>query len=429
MAKQSESLFQRAQEVIPGGVNSPVRAFGGVGGAPLFIEMGQGGRIFDADNLQYIDCVGSWGPMILGHGHRYVVEAVKKAATRGFSFGAPTAGEIELAEMIVQAVPSMEMVRLVNSGTEATMSALRLARAATGRSKVLKFEGGYHGHVDSLLVKAGSGGATFNVPDSAGVPAELANLTLIARYNDLEDVRAQMSSEVSAIIVEPVAGNMGCIPPQPGFLQGLREICDEHGALLILDEVMTGFRVAYGGAQARYDVRPDITTLGKIIGGGMPIGAYGASKEMMSLVSPLGPMYQAGTLSGNPVAVAAGRATLSVLRNSSIYDDLEERSGEFEIGVRGAADKHNVPITFNRVGSMWTLFFTEGPVTDFASANTSNREKFARFFHLMLGEGVYLPPSQLESAFFSAAHAKKDIQQLVERVDRVMKKVAWEFGT
>ncbi|HEY0372314.1 MAG TPA: glutamate-1-semialdehyde 2,1-aminomutase, partial [Thermoanaerobaculia bacterium] len=358
MAKQSESLFQRAQEVIPGGVNSPVRAFGGVGGAPLFIEMGQGGRIFDADNLQYIDCVGSWGPMILGHGHRYVVEAVKKAATRGFSFGAPTAGEIELAEMIVQAVPSMEMVRLVNSGTEATMSALRLARAATGRSKVLKFEGGYHGHVDSLLVKAGSGGATFNVPDSAGVPAELANLTLIARYNDLEDVRAQMSSEVSAIIVEPVAGNMGCIPPQPGFLQGLREICDEHGALLILDEVMTGFRVAYGGAQARYDVRPDITTLGKIIGGGMPIGAYGASKEMMSLVSPLGPMYQAGTLSGNPVAVAAGRATLSVLRNSSIYDDLEERSGEFEIGVRGAADKHNVPITFNRVGSMWTLFFT-----------------------------------------------------------------------
>ncbi|MGZ5440626.1 MAG: glutamate-1-semialdehyde 2,1-aminomutase [Thermoanaerobaculia bacterium] len=428
MAKQSEALFQRAQEVIPGGVNSPVRAFRGVGGAPLFIEQGQGSRIFDADNLQYIDCVGSWGPMILGHGHRYVVEAVKKAATRGFSFGAPTAGEIELAEMIVQAVPSMEMVRLVNSGTEATMSALRLARAATGRSKILKFEGGYHGHVDSLLVKAGSGGATFNVPDSAGVPAELTNLTLIARYNDLEDVRKQMSDEVAAIIVEPVAGNMGCIPPQPGFLQGLREVCDQHGALLILDEVMTGFRVAYGGAQARYNIRPDITTLGKIIGGGMPIGAYGASRKIMELVSPLGPMYQAGTLSGNPVAVAAGRATLSVLRNSSIYDDLEERSGEFEAGVRTAADKHNVPITFNRVGSMWTLFFTEGPVTDFDSANTSNREKFARFFHLMLAEGVYLPPSQLEAAFFSWAHAKKDIQQLVERVDRVMKKVAWEFG-
>jgi glutamate-1-semialdehyde 2,1-aminomutase len=432
MGKHSESLFQRAKEVIPGGVNSPVRAFRGVGGSPLFIEMAQGSRIFDADNLQYIDCVGSWGPMILGHGHRYVVEAVKKAATRGFSFGAPTAAEIDLAEMIVQAVPSMEMVRLVNSGTEATMSALRLARAATGRKKVLKFDGGYHGHVDSLLVKAGSGGATFNVPDSAGVPAELADLTLIARYNDLEDVRAQIedhADELAAIIVEPVAGNMGCIPPADGFLQGLRTICDETGAMLILDEVMTGFRVSYGGAQALYDIKPDITTLGKIIGGGMPIGAYGASRKVMELVSPLGPMYQAGTLSGNPVAVASGRATLSVLKNSSIYQDLEERSAEFEAGVRAAADKHAVPITFNRVGSMWTLFFNDGPVTDFDSANRSNREKFARFFHLMLGEGVYLPPSQLEAAFFSAAHAKKDISQMIERVDRVLKKIAWEFGT
>jgi glutamate-1-semialdehyde 2,1-aminomutase len=432
MAKQSESLFQRAQEIIPGGVNSPVRAFRGVGGAPLFIDTAQGARIFDVDNLQYIDCVGSWGPMILGHGHRYVVEAVKKAATRGFSFGAPTAGEIELAEMVVQAVPSIEMVRLVSSGTEATMSALRLARAATGRDMVLKFDGGYHGHVDSLLVKAGSGGATFNAPDSAGIPKELAKLTLIARYNDLDDVRAQMKehgSAVAAIIVEPVAGNMGCVPPQDGFLAGLRAICDEHGALLILDEVMTGFRVAYGGAQTRYGVRPDITTLGKIIGGGMPIGAYGASRELMQLVSPLGPMYQAGTLSGNPVAVAAGRATLSVLRNSSIYDDLEERSAEFQSGVRAAADKHNVPITMNRVGSMWTIFFTEGPVTDFESANQSNRERFARFFHLMLAEGVYLPPSQLEAAFFSAAHAKKDISQMIERVDRAFKKLAWEFGS
>jgi glutamate-1-semialdehyde 2,1-aminomutase len=429
MAKHSESLFQRAQEVIPGGVNSPVRAFRGVGGAPLFIETAQGARIFDVDNLQYIDCVGSWGPMILGHGHRYVVEAVKKAATRGFSFGAPTMGEIELAEMIVQAVPSIEMVRLVSSGTEATMSALRLARAATGRSKIVKFDGGYHGHADSLLVRAGSGGATFNVPDSAGVPAELAKLTLIARYNDLEDVRAQMSDEVAAIIVEPVAGNMGCIPPQAGFLEGLRTICDEHGALLIFDEVMTGFRVAYGGAQTRFGVRPDITTLGKVIGGGMPIGAYGASREIMQLVSPLGPMYQAGTLSGNPVAVAAGRATLSVLRNSSIYDDLEERSGEFETGVRAAADKHNVPITMNRVGSMWTIFFTEGPVIDFDTANQSNRDRFSRFFNLMLAEGVYLPPSQLEAAFFSAAHAKKDVSQMIERVDRVFKKLAWEFGS
>jgi glutamate-1-semialdehyde 2,1-aminomutase len=365
--------------------------------------------------------------MILGHGHRYVVEAVKKAATRGFSFGAPTVGEIELAEMIVAAVPSIEMVRLVNSGTEATMSALRLARAATGRKKVIKFDGGYHGHVDALLVKAGSGGATFNVPDSAGVPKEVTALTISVPYNDLEAVRGAISSEVAAIIVEPVAGNMGCVPPADGFLAGLREICTSSGALLIFDEVMTGFRVAYGGAQTLYDIKPDITTLGKIIGGGMPIGAYGASKELMQNVSPLGPMYQAGTLSGNPIAVTAGRATLSVLKNSSIYNDLEERSGEFATGVRAAADKHNVPATFNRVGSMWTLFFADAPVTDFASADRSNREKFARFFHLMLGEGVYLPPSQMESAFFSAAHAKKDILQLIERVDRVLKKLAWEF--
>ncbi|MFZ2493906.1 MAG: glutamate-1-semialdehyde 2,1-aminomutase [Thermoanaerobaculia bacterium] len=430
MGKQSETLFQRAQQVIPGGVNSPVRAFKGVGGTPVFIEMAQGSRIFDADNLQYIDCVGSWGPMILGHCHRYVVEAVKKAATRGFSFGAPTAGEIDLAEMVVEAVPSIEMVRLVNSGTEATMSALRLARAATGRNKVLKFDGGYHGHVDSLLVKAGSGGATFNVPDSAGVPAVVAALTLSVPYNDLDAVRAavkEAGEDLAAIIVEPVAGNMGCVPPAPGFLEGLRTICDESGALLIFDEVMTGFRVAYGGAQERFGITPDITTLGKIIGGGMPIGAYGASRKIMELVSPMGPMYQAGTLAGNPVAVAAGRATLSVLRKSSIYDDLEERGSEWETGVRAAAEKHNVPLTINRVGSMWTVFFTEGPVTDYTSADRSNREKFARFFHLMLGEGVYLPPSQLEAAFFSAAHAKKDISQLVERADRVLKKVAWEF--
>jgi glutamate-1-semialdehyde 2,1-aminomutase len=429
MGKNSDSLFQRAQEVIPGGVNSPVRAFRGVGGTPPFIDMALGSRVFDADNLQYIDCVGSWGPMILGHCHRYVVEAVKKAATRGFSFGAPTAAEIELAEMIVQAVPSMEMVRLVNSGTEATMSALRLARAATGRSTIMKFDGGYHGHVDSLLVKAGSGPATFNAPDSAGVPKEVTALTLSVPYNDLKAVREAMTDDVAAIIVEPVAGNMGCVPPQPGFLKGLREICDEKGSLLILDEVMTGFRVAYGGAQQLYDIKPDITTLGKIIGGGMPIGAYGASRKLMQLVSPLGPMYQAGTLSGNPLAVASGRATLSVLRNSSIYDDLEERTNEFEQGVRKAAEKHGVPITFNRVGSMWTLFFTEGPVTDFESANQSDREKFARFFHLMLAEGVYLPPSQLEAAFFSAAHAKKDILQLIERADRVLKKIAWEYST
>jgi glutamate-1-semialdehyde 2,1-aminomutase len=427
MAKQSETLFQRAQEVIPGGVNSPVRAFRAVGGTPRFIEQGQGSRIFDADNLQYIDCVGSWGAMILGHGHRYVVEAVKRAATRGFSFGAPTIGEVELAEMIVAAMPNLEMVRLVNSGTEATMSALRLARAATGRNKIVKFDGGYHGHVDSLLVKAGSGGATFNVPDSAGVPADVTKLTLSVPYNNLEAVRAAMDNDVAAIIVEPVAGNMGCVPAQGGFLEGLREICDQSGALLIFDEVMTGFRVAYGGAQNLYNIRPDITTLGKVIGGGMPIGAYGGRRDLMQLVSPLGPMYQAGTLSGNPVAVAAGKATLGVLKNSSIYQDLEDRTGEFEAGARRSAEKHGVPVTFNRVGSMWTMFFTEGPVTDFESANKSNRDKFARFFHVMLAEGVHLPPSQLEAAFFSAAHAKKDILQLIERADRALKKVAWEF--
>jgi glutamate-1-semialdehyde 2,1-aminomutase len=427
MGKNSEKLFERAQELIPGGVNSPVRAFRAVGGTPLFIEQAQGSRIFDADNLQYIDCVGSWGPMILGHGHRYVVEAVKKAATRGFSFGAPTAGEIELAEMIVQAVPSIEMVRLVNSGTEATMSALRLARAATGRRKVLKFDGGYHGHVDSLLVKAGSGAATLNMPDSAGVPAEVTQLTISVAYNDLEAVSKSMDDDVAAVIVEPVAGNMGCVPPAKGFLQGLRKLCDEHGALLIFDEVMTGFRVAYAGAQSLFGVKPDLTTLGKVIGGGLPIAAYGGRRDLMKLVSPLGPMYQAGTLSGNPIAVAAGKSTLSVLKNSSIYDDLEERSAEFEIGVKRAAEKHGVPVTVNRAGSMWTIFFNEGPVTDYESASRSNRDKFARFFHLMLAEGVYLPPSQLEAAFFSAAHAKKDIVQLVERADRSLKKVAWEF--
>jgi len=368
--------------------------------------------------------------LILGHGHRYVVEAVKRAATRGFSFGAPTVGEVELAEMIVTAMPSIEMLRLVNSGTEATMSALRLARAATGRKKILKFDGGYHGHVDSLLVKAGSGGATFNVPDSAGIPPDVTQLTVSVAYNHLDAVTNAMDEhgdDVAAIIVEPIAGNMGCVPPAEGFLQGLRAICDERGSLLIFDEVMTGFRVAYGGAQSLYDVKPDLTTLGKIIGGGMPIGAYGGARKLMELVSPLGPMYQAGTLSGNPVAVAAGKSTLGVLKNSSIYRDLEERSAEFEHGVRRSAEKHGVPVTFNRVGSMWTVFFTPGPVTDYESANRSNRDKFARFFHVMLAEGVYLPPSQMEAAFFSAAHAKKDILQLIERADRALKKVAWEF--
>lgn len=430
MGKQSEALFERAQKVIPGGVNSPVRAFKAVGGTPRFIEQGQGSRIFDADNLQYIDCVGSWGPLILGHAHKYVVEAVKKAATRGFSFGAPTAAEIDLAELICEAMPSVEMVRLVNSGTEAVMSALRLARATTGRKRIIKFDGGYHGHVDSLLIKAGSGAETLGVPDSAGVPKELAELTVSVPYNDLEAVRVALAAhpdEFAAIIVEPVAGNMGCVPPADGFLQGLRSACDEAGTLLIFDEVMTGFRVSRGGAQMLYGVKPDLTTLGKIIGGGLPLAAYGGPRKLMELVAPLGPMYQAGTLSGNPIAVAAGRSTLGILKNDAIYNDLEDRSLEFETGVRRAALKHNVPITFNRVGSMWTIFFSSTPVTDLTSAKRSNLEKFARFFHLMLGEGVYLPPSQFEAAFFSSAHAKKDILQLIERVERVMKKIAWEF--
>jgi len=429
MGKQSEIYFKRAQEVIPGGVNSPVRAFKAVGGNPLFIEQGQGSRVFDVDNLQYIDCVGSWGPLILGHAHRYVVEAVKKAATRGFSFGAPTLAEVELAEMICDAVPSIEMVRLVNSGTEASMSALRLARAATGRKRVLKFDGGYHGHVDSLLVKAGSGGATFGIPDSAGVPEEFSRLTTSVPYNSVHAVREALTEfpgEYAAVIVEPVAGNMGCVPPVEGFLMGLRQVCTETGTLLIFDEVMTGFRLAYGGAQSRYGVTPDITVLGKVIGGGLPIGAYGASKELMSFVSPLGPMYQAGTLSGNPIAVAAGKSTLSVLKNHSVYQDLEERGAEFEEWVLKSATKHGVKLVMNRVGSMWTIFFTEHPVTDFDSAKRSDVAKFEKFFHLMLGEGVYLPPSQFEAAFFSSAHAKKDMQQLVERIDRVLKKIAWE---
>jgi glutamate-1-semialdehyde 2,1-aminomutase len=430
MGKQSEAAFERAKKVIPGGVNSPVRAYTAVGGTPPFIEQGQGSRLFDVDNLQYIDCVGSWGPMILGHAHRYVVEAIRKAATRGSSYGAPTVGETELAEMICDAVPTVEMVRLVNSGTEATMSAIRLARAATGRKRILKFDGGYHGHADGLLIKAGSGGATLGIPDSAGVPEEIAALTSSVPYNNLAAVERALdehSGEYAAIIVEPVAGNMGCVPPASGFLQGLREVCDRTGTLLIFDEVMTGFRVAWGGAQALYGVSPDLTTLGKVIGGGLPIGAYGGKRELMDLVAPSGPMYQAGTLSGNPIAVAAGKSTLSVLKNEAIYRDLEERGADFEKEVLKIVARHKVSIVLNRVGSMWTLFFAGQAVTDLESAKRSNLEKFSRFFHLMLAEGVYLPPSQFETAFFSQAHAKKDIQQIGERIDRVLKKVAWEF--
>lgn len=426
MGKNSEEIFRRAQRVLPGGVNSPVRSFRAVGGTPRFIEQGQGSRIFDLDNLQYIDCVGSGGPLILGHAHRYVVEAVKRAATRGFSFGGPTLEEAELAETICAAMPAVEMVRLVNSGAEAIASTMRVARAATRRKRILKFDGGYHGSVDPLLVNTGS------VPYSAGIPEEFSSLTVSVPYNNLEAVREALGrfpGEFAAVLVEPVASHMGCVPPGEGFLQGLRQICDQATVLLIFDEVATGFRVAYGGAQFLYQVRPDLTALGNVIGGGLPMAAYGGARLLMEMVAPLGPVFQAGTMSGNPLAVAAGKSTLSILKNEGVYHDLEERSAEFEAGVTRAGAKHGVPLQLNRVGSMWTIFFTDQPVKDLESARRANLEKYARFFNLMLSEGVYLPPSQFETAFFSAAHAKKDVQQLIERVDRALKKLSWEFGS
>ncbi|PYV52077.1 MAG: glutamate-1-semialdehyde-2,1-aminomutase [Acidobacteria bacterium] len=423
-------LQKRAEQLIPGGVSSPVRAFKAVECDAPFIVRGQGSHIWDADGNEYIDYVGSWGPLILGHAEPNVVEAILSAAVNGTSFGASTPAEADLAELVIEAFPTLQKVRFVSSGTEATMSAIRLARAYTKRKYVIKFEGCYHGHADSLLVKAGSGVATLGIPGSAGVLEEVSQFTIALPFNDtevLEQAFSKYRHMIACVIVEPVVGNMGCVPAEGDYLANLRTITQREKTVLIFDEVMTGFRVAYGGAQELYGIKPDLTTLGKIIGGGLPVGAYGGRSEIMDLVAPLGPMYQAGTLSGNPIAVTAGRATLGVLKNSSIYNDLEERSAEFAAGVRAAAEKHNVSIAFNRVGSMWTLFFTDAPVVDFESANRSNREKFARFFHLMLGEGVYLPPSQMEAAFFSAAHAKKDILQLIERVDRVLKKIAWEF--
>ena len=427
---RSQEIFRRATDVLVGGVNSPVRAFRAVGGEPIVVDRAAGARLWDADGNEYIDYVCSWGALILGHAHPKVVQAIADQARRGTSYGMPTELEVELALRIRKALPSFEKVRFVSSGTEATMSAVRLARAATGRDLIVKFEGCYHGHSDSFLSEAGSGLATLGIAACPGVPQALAELTLNAPYNDAASVEKLFDlhrDKIAAVIVEPIAANMGVVTPKPGFLQALRDLSSRHGALLIFDEVITGFRVCYGGAQTLFGITPDLTTLGKIIGGGLPVAAYGGRRDLMDRVAPLGPVYQAGTLSGNPLAVAAGKSTLSVLKNSSIYNDLEERSGEFEAGVRAAAEKHGVPVTFNRVGSMWTIFFNEGPVTDFESANRSNREKFARFFHLMLGEGVYLPPSQLEAAFFSAAHAKKDILQLIERADRALKKVAWEF--
>jgi glutamate-1-semialdehyde 2,1-aminomutase len=376
------------------------------------VRSADGAFLVDTDGRRYVDYVQSWGASILGHAHPKVVEAVQRAAAAGTSFGAPTPGEVELARELASAVPSMEMLRLVSSGTEAAMSALRLARGFTGRPRIVKFEGGYHGHADSLLVKAGSGGATFGVPDSLGVPADLARLTVTVPYNDLDAVRAVLRAEgrdVAAVIVEPVAGNMGVVPPRPGFLAGLRELTTRHDALLVFDEVITGFRVAYGGAQARYGVTPDLTILGKIIGGGLPVAAYGGRREIMERVSPLGGVYQAGTLSGNPLAVAAGLATLRALREPGVYDALEARAAELEAGLREAAARARVAATVNRVGSMLTAFFTEGAVQDWTGAARADRARYGAFFHAMLGRGVYLAPSQFEAAFLSLAHSADDV--------------------
>ncbi len=409
----SDSLFEAAQRFIPGGVNSPVRAFRAVGGRPFFVERGAGARIWDVSGRSYLDFLGSWGPLILGHAPARVVEAVADAARRGTSYGAPTPREVEIAELISRAIPSVEMLRLVSSGTEAAMSAIRLARGATGRDAIIKFEGCYHGHADSLLVKAGSGGATFSLPDSRGVPASLAALTLTLPFNDLEAACRALEArdrEVAAVIVEPVAGNMGVVPPAPGFLQGLRDLCARHGALLIFDEVITGFRVAYGGAQSLYGVRPDLTCLGKVIGGGLPVGAYGGRRDLMSQVAPLGGVYQAGTLSGNPLAVAAGLATLRALAEAGVYERLEALGAQLQAGLEGAAGEAGVPVTVNRVGSMLTAFFSDAPVTDYASAKRSDTGRYGKFFHGMLTRGVFLAASQFEAVFVSLAHSEADIE-------------------
>jgi glutamate-1-semialdehyde 2,1-aminomutase len=420
---RSEELFARAQRVIPGGVNSPVRAFGSVGGKPVFIRRGKGSRVYDEDGNCFIDYVCSWGPLILGHAHPDVVEAVRRAAGNGTTFGASTALEVELAEMIVEAVPSIEMVRLVNSGTEALMSAVRVARGFTGRNKVLKFEGCYHGHSDGLLAKAGSGVATLGIPDSAGVPPGVTSDTVTLAYNNLDDAAEAMQvvgCDVACIVIEPIAGNMGVVPPEPGYLEGLRNLCDQYGALLLFDEVITGFRVAYGGAQELYGVRPDLTTLGKIIGGGLPVGAYGGRREIMECVAPLGPVYQAGTLSGNPLAVSAGIATLKALRRPGFYDELRDKAGVLASGLTEAAAHAGASVRANCVGSMMTLFFTDKPVEDYASAKKSDTGLYARFFTEMLHRGVYLAPSQFEAAFVSAAHSADDVAFTVSAAREAM---------
>jgi glutamate-1-semialdehyde 2,1-aminomutase len=424
---RSESLFESARQLMPGGVNSPVRAFSGVGGAPFFVARASAARIEDVDGKSYIDFLGSWGPLILGHAHPSVVEALGEAARRGTSYGAPTEGEVEMAGLIARAMPSMEMVRLVSSGTEAAMSAIRLARGATGRDLVVKFDGCYHGHADSLLVKAGSGGATFGVPDSRGVPAALAALTVALPFNDLDALARFMAArggEVAVVVVEPVAGNMGVVAPAPGYLQGLRDLCTRHGALLLFDEVITGFRVGPGGAQALYGVRPDLTCLGKIIGGGLPVGAYGGRRDLMEQVAPLGGVYQAGTLSGNPLAVAAGLATLRALTGPEVYRRLESLGARVESGLVDAAARAGLPLTVNRVGSMLTAFFTGEPVVDLASAKRSDTARYARFFHGMLARGVFLAASQFEAAFVSLAHTDDDLEAAAQAARETLKTLA-----
>ncbi|MGO8814794.1 MAG: glutamate-1-semialdehyde 2,1-aminomutase [Terriglobia bacterium] len=412
MPTKSQVLFAKARKLMPGGVNSPVRAFRAVGGDPVFIASGKGSTMTDIDGKSYIDYVLSWGPLILGHAHQEVVEELVKVLETGTSFGACTPREVELAERILEAYPSIERVRLVNSGTEATLSALRVARAATGRDKILKFEGCYHGHGDSLLVKAGSGVATLGLPDSPGVPHALAELTVTVPFNDtgaLEEAFRVHRMELAAAIVEPVVGNMGCVPPRPGFLQKLRALTEEQGTILIFDEVMTGFRVAYGGAQRLYKIDPDMTTLGKIIGGGLPVGAYGGKARLMDLVAPTGPVYQAGTLSGNPLAVAAGLKTLEILRRPGLYERLDLLTAKLTNGLMADAARKGVALTVNRVGSMFTAFFTPNPVTDYASAKRSDPSAYGIFFRALLESGVYFPPSQFEAAFVSTSHSEGDI--------------------
>lgn len=420
----SEHAFQDAAQLIPGGVDSPVRAAKAVGATPAFIAKGEGAYLWDVDGNRYIDYVGSWGPLIMGHAHPVVLEAVCEAAHKGLSFGAPTVAETELAQAITEAFPSMEMVRLVSSGTEATMSAIRLARGVTGRNYVLKFEGCYHGHADALLVKAGSGALTMGVPSSAGVPAKTTETTLVAQYNNLENVRElfqQYGNDIACVIVEPVAGNMGVVPPEEGFLQGLRDITKEYGALLICDEVMTGFRVSFGGAQGYYGIDPDLTCLGKIIGGGMPLAAFGGKREYLQYLAPEGPVYQAGTLAGNPVATAAGLATVKLLREPGVHEAIVQKTVQLAEGIREIAQRLGAPAWVNQVGAMFSVFFTETPVRDYESACSSDTDKFARYYRSLRNEGIYVAPSQFEALFMSAAHTQQDLDETLSAVEKVLK--------